>query len=370
MKFIVEKSALVSALAHIQYVIERRNVIPILNNVLLEAQDDTLALSANSMDMFLCEKTQLKTLEQGGAITVPAGLLFDIVRKLQDGADIQFDVAESIVKITSGQSKFSLQTMPAEDFPAWEQVTYSHTFSPSAEALRTMIDKTRFAIAQDITRYYLNGVYLHVNTDDGSVLHSVATDGHRLALVKQPCPDTLADMPGIIVPRKAIFELRKLLEGAEGDVEISIAPSAMQVTIGSTTLATKLIEGTYPNYMRVIPTNNERSITVSCETFADAVDRVATITTDKVQVVKISLDTNAITLTASNQSTGEAEETLQANYSHDPMQIGFNARYLTDIVRQIEEGELRIDLADESAPCVIHDHTCEGVIYVLMPMRI
>ncbi|WP_299436843.1 DNA polymerase III subunit beta [uncultured Rhodospira sp.] len=372
MQLTIERSALLKSLGHIQSVVERRTTIPILSNVRLDAHDGALGLNATDMDLEIAESVGGEV-AQAGASTAPAHTLYDIVRKLPDGAQVELTLngeADRLV-LRSGRSRFNLACLPVEDFPVMSAGSYSHAFSLSAADLRGMIDRTRFAISTEETRYYLNGIHLHATTSDGvPVLRAVATDGHRLARVEVPLPEGAAGMPGIIVPRKAVAELRKLIDETGMDVAVSLSETKIRFAFDDSVLVSKLIDGTFPDYERVIPINNDKVVEVDCATLAKAVDRVSAISTEKSRAVKMTVEKGQITLSASSPDAGSAVEEIEASYDGPPIEIGFNSRYLLDILSQIEGDAVRLIMADASAPTILRDVADGSAVYVLMPMRV
>jgi DNA polymerase-3 subunit beta len=370
MKLTIERAALLRALNHVQSVVERRNTIPILANVLLDARDGMLALNATDMDISIVEKTAAE-IASPGSITAPAHTLYDIVRKLPDGAQVDLDAngEGDRVVLSSGRSRFTLQTLPTEDFPVMAGGDMPHSFQLEAGAVRTLIDRTRFAISTEETRYYLNGIYIHA-TESGAHLRAVATDGHRLARVETDLPDGAAGMPGVIVPRKTVSELRKLIEETDGSVTIGLSETKIRFEFDDVVLISKLIDGTFPDYERVIPSANDKVLSVDRSSFAQAVDRVSTIATEKLRAVKLSIDSGQLTLSASSQENGTAVEELPVSYDQDSIEIGFNARYLLDIADQIESVSAEFVLADAASPTIVRDSEDPGALYVLMPMRV
>ncbi len=366
MKLTIERANLLRALNHVQSVVERRNTIPILSNVLLDASGVTLSLTATDMDISIVESAAA-SVGTDGATTAPAHTLYEIVRKLPDGAQIELDKSGDQLHLRSGRSEFTLQTLPIEDFPVMSGGEMSHEFSLDADLLRRLVDRTRFAISTEETRYYLNGIYLH---SEGSMMRAVATDGHRLARMETELPDGAAGMPGVIVPRKTVGELRKLIDEADGSVEISLSDTKIRFATGDVVLTSKLIDGTFPDYERVIPTGNDKILQIDCKEFANAVDRVSTIATEKMRAVKLALSAGTITLSASSQDSGTAVEELEVGYDKESLEIGFNSKYLLDIASQIESGQAEFHLADSASPTIVRDADDASALYVLMPMRV
>jgi DNA polymerase III subunit beta len=372
MKLTIERAALLKSLNHVQSVVERRNTIPILSNVQMDATGGQLRLTATDMDLAVVESVPA-AIATDGSTTAPAHTLYDIVRKLPDGAQVELDASgdgEQIL-LRAGRSRFTLQTLPTSDFPQMSSGDLPHRFKLPATELRSLIDRTRFAISTEETRYYLNGIYLHTaKTNDVDVLRAVATDGHRLARVELPLPSGAAGMPGVIVPRKTINELRKLIDETGEDVELSLSDSKIRFAFDDVELISKLIDGTFPDYERVIPTGNDKALEVDCSDFAAAVDRVATISTEKSRAVKLHVENGVVTLTASSPESGTATEEIEVKYVQEAIEIGFNARYLLDIAQQIEGDTAQFSMADAASPTIIRDVDDQSALYVLMPMRV
>lgn len=372
MKFIIERSTLLKSLAHVQSVVERRNTIPILSNVLMDVRDGTLSLTATDMDLTIVEGVEA-TVEEAGATTAPAHTLYDIVRKLPDGADVQIEAPQETEQMTikAGRSVFTLQTLPREDFPSSGVADLPQVFGVEAGELKNLIDRTRFAISTEETRYYLNGIYIHATeANEVAVLRAVATDGHRLARFEMPLPEGAESMPGVIIPRKTVNELRKLIEETNNPVEVSLSETKILFRFDSTVLSSKLIDGTFPDYQRVIPSGNDKRLILNCKVFSAAVDRVATISSEKSRAVKLEIEGANLTLKATSAENGSAVEELEVDYDGTAMDIGFNSRYLLDIAQQIEGDEAVFIMADAASPTIVQDLSDESALYVLMPMRV
>jgi DNA polymerase-3 subunit beta len=374
MKLKADRATLIKALAHIQSVAEKRNTIPILANVLIEVADGKLSLTATDMEIAVVEAMPAAT-SRDGKTTAPAATLYEIVRKLPDGAEVELDFAggDAHLALRAGRFATSLVTLPTDDFPSMTAGQLPHKFHLTALALRGLIDRTRFAISTEETRYYLNGIYLHAaDGEDGRVLRAVATDGHRLARVEEPLPEGAGSMPGVIVPRKTVAELRKLLEEASGDVACALSDTRIQFTVGNVTLTSKLIDGTFPEYERVIPRDNEKILRVGKKDFAEAVARVAAISSERSRPVKMSLARDLLVLSAASPEQGTASEELDGDritYEFSPLEIGFQARYLNDITDQIGD-TVEFLFSDGSAPTVVRESGDPTALYVLMPMRV
>ncbi|MGK2911297.1 MAG: DNA polymerase III subunit beta [Sphingobium sp.] len=370
MKATIERATLLKSLGHVQSVVERRNTIPILSNVLIETTSDgAIKLMATDLDLQIVESVQAQV-ETPGATTISAHTLFDIARKLPEGSQVSLQASEGKMLIQAGRAKFNLSTLPRDDFPIIAEGELPTSFELPAATLIQIIDKTRFAISTEETRYYLNGIFLHVSDDPLPVLKAAATDGHRLARVTVARPDGAEGMPDIIVPRKCIAELRKLLDEVDGSVQVSLSAGKIRFGIGSAILTSKLIDGTFPDYSRVIPTGNDKLLRIDPRGFEEGVDRVATIATEKTRAVKMALDKDKITLSVTSPENGTAAEEVSGDYAGDNFEIGFNARYLLDILGQVDGDIVELHLADAAAPTLIRENDKSAALYVLMPMRV
>jgi DNA polymerase-3 subunit beta len=374
MKATIERATLLKSLGHVQSVVERRNTIPILSNVLIEASEDgNLRLMATDLDLQINEMVQANV-SQAGATTVSAHTLFDIARKLPEGSQVELHAANGKMQVNAGRARFNLATLPRDDFPVIAEGELPTAFELPAATLRQIIDKTRFAISTEETRYYLNGIFLHVTEGEGpagaSVLKAAATDGHRLARVTVDRPEGAQGMPDVIIPRKCVAELRKLLDEVDGTVAVSLSESKVRFGLGTAVLTSKLIDGTFPDYNRVIPTANDKLLRIDPRSFEEGVDRVATIASEKTRAVKMSLDRDRITLSVTSPENGTAAEEVPGDYASEGFDIGFNARYLLDILGQIEGDTVEVHLADAAAPTLLRENDKAAALYVLMPMRV
>jgi len=375
MKATIERATLRRCLSHVQSVVEKRNTIPILSNVLIDAHGDgSVKVMATDLDLQVVENVTASKVETPGAITVSAHLFGGIIAKLPEGCQVDLVAADNRLEIKAGRSNFKLPTLPRDDFPEIVEGDLPTSFEISARMLAELIDRTRFAISTEETRYYLNGIFLHVTDEDEPVLKAAATDGHRLARFTLPRPEGAAGMPDVIVPRKAVNELRKLLEESmDGNVLVDLSASKVRFTLsgeGGVVLTSKLIDGTFPDYSRVIPTGNDKLLKVDPKLFFEGVDRVATIATEKTRAVKMGLDADKVTLSVTSPDNGNAAEELEAEYKSEGFEIGFNANYLKDILHQIDADVVELHLADAGAPTLIREDDESPALYVLMPMRV
>jgi DNA polymerase III subunit beta len=373
MRFVVDRNAMVRALGHITGIVERRNTIPILSNILIGAEaGGSLTFKATDLDMEAIESAPAKV-ETAGAVTVPAHTLHDIVRKLPEGSEIRVERkgGEGRLKVAAGRASFELSILPADDFPDMGQTETPTRFTVESGELKRLFEKARFAISTEETRYYLNGIYLHaVESDGGMKLRAVATDGHRLAQVQTECPAGAEGMPGVIVPKKAVGEVIKLLESDTAPVEVALSQAKIRFTVGDVVLTSKLIDGSFPDYARVIPTANKKLLLLENADLVKAVDRVSTLSSEKGRAVKLHASEGRLVVSANNPESGSATEEISADYRNEPIEIGFNARYLLDITAQIDGAQALFKLADGSSPTLISDESDTTALYVLMPMRV
>jgi DNA polymerase III subunit beta len=372
MQFVIERAHLLKSLGHVQSVVEKRGTIAVLSNVKIDAKGDLVSLTATDMDLAIVEKAKA-SVSTPGSITVAAHTFYDIVRKLPEGAQVEIIESDdgSKVSIRSGQSRFSLACLPVEDFPVMAEGDLGFNFTLKSAECLSLVDKPSFAISTEETRYYLNGIYFHpAGNGDGKVLRAVATDGHRLARIEVALPAGADGMPGVIIPRKAIHELRKLLEDGEGDVAISLSETKIRFVYGNAVLVSKLIDGTFPDYDRVIPVNNDKIMEVDCKLFTQAVDRVSVISSEKSRAVKFQVESGKLTLSANSAEHGNATEELDATYSAAKIEVGFNSRYLLDMMSQIEGDMAQFILNDGASPAIVRDTADVGALYVIMPMRV
>jgi DNA polymerase-3 subunit beta len=372
MKITLERNHLLKSLSHVHRVVERRNTYPILANVLLKAAEGRVDLRATDLDIEVTESVPAMVATPG-TTTVPAHTLYEIVRKLADGAEVRLetDGSEQML-LTSGRSRFHLACISPDSFPDLKSGNFSHEFSVPAPAFRELIERTQFAISNEETRYYLNGIYLHVVDINGvPTLRAVATDGHRMARAETDAPAGAAGMPGIIVPKKTVSEVQKLLDGAEGEVAVEVSDTKIRFTLGSVVLLSKLIEGTFPDYDRVTPKNNDKTMSVDRAAFATAVDRVSTIASERGgKAVKLSATEGQLELSVTNPDHGTASEELAVDFDIDAFEIGFNARYLLDILGQIRSENALFFFNDAGSPTLVREDGDAKALYVLMPMRV
>jgi DNA polymerase III subunit beta len=363
----IEKSNLLRAISRLQSLVEKRNTIPILSNVKLDANGKSLALTVTDMDLVASEEVDANIASQG-ALTVPALTLYDIVRKLPEGSQVSLkaDAGSSRLNVNAGSANFTLSYLPAEDFPVMSEGELTHKFTLSSKDFLKLIDKTKFAMSNEETRYYLNGVYFHISNGK---LRAVATDGHRLSSVEADAPQGSNGMPGIIIPRKAVNEISKLLEN-QSEVSVALSETKIKINAGRVELLSKVVDGTFPDYTRVIPENNSKIVTVSATLFNEAVDRVSTISADKTRAVKVRFEKGNITFSAQGIEGTSAKEVIACEYSAEPLEVGFNSRYVLEMMTQIKSDKLTIALDNPNSPALVKDLTDPSVTFIIMPMRV
>ena len=366
--FVVEKTAFLKALAHCQGVVERRNTVPILAHVLLEAQESTLKITATDLEIAFVE-TLPAHIKTHGSTTVSAHLLFDVVRKLPEGAEIEFKTSDDGISLNlrSGRSNYSFACLPAIDFPLMTTESLPCTFKIHGGELSRLIDKTRFSMSTEETRYYLNGICFH-GTSDG-FLRAVATDGLRLAQAQVELPPEASTMPQVIISRKTIHEIRKLIDEVAEEATVSLSENQVRFVVGTSILISRLIEGKFPEYENVIPFGNDKVLEVNAKAFAEAVDRISIMSTDKLRPVKMRVEGSTMTISAHSSETGSAVEELEVHYTGEPVDFGFNARFILDVTQQISDQHLQFLIGDETQAIIAKEATDNAALYVLIPMR-
>ncbi|MFZ8864288.1 MAG: DNA polymerase III subunit beta [Rickettsiales bacterium] len=376
MHFKIDRNLLLKSLSHIQGVVERRNTIPILSNVKIEAENAKLQFTATDMDVAVTDNIEAEILKTG-SITVPAHTFHDIVKKLPDEVTIDciYDQENSnkILQIAAAQCNFTLPVIEANDFPIIETGEITHQFTIQKNNFLKLLDKSKFAISTEETRYYLNGIFLHDTVNNSkNVLRAVATDGHRLARVEVDLPEGAKDMPKIIIPRKTILEIKKFLdENIENkEVKIYISASKIKFEFANITLISKLIDGNFPDYERVIPTNNNHILKTEVKPLTTAIDRVSTISSEKGKAVKLTLGDNKLILSADNIEVGYAKEEINVDYSHALIETGFNSKYLIELTSVLDGETAEFHFSDGSSPTLVQDSSDLSSLFVIMPMRI
>ena len=375
MEFKINSTDLLKALSHIHGIVEVRHTLPILSNIILEAKDDKLILSSTNLDIYCSDKIKAEVL-QSGEVSVSAVTFFEIIKRLPSGSEVLMimEEGENEIRLTCGRSKFNLSTLKTDDFPIISDNDLSTNFVLSADELIRIIDKTKFAVSNEETRYYLNGIFLHkAERNSIQFLRAVATDGHRLAQYDIPLPQGAEEITGIIIPKKTIYELRKVLDDANGDVSVSLNENKIKFSFNDLKVVSKVIDGTFPDYTKVIPQKNDKNFKTNNSDLKNAIDRVSAVAANeesKSKAIKFCIENNSLSLSVESQSKGSANEMIDVNYSGDKVDIGFNSKYIIDICNEVDGDEISISLSDSISPAIILDKTDENLFFVLMPMRI
>ena len=374
MKFVVEKSVLLKALSHGQAIIERRHTMPILANIKIEAfkneDGDFIRLTSTNTEIEISEVIPA-VISEIGTTTASAERLLNIVKELDNGSQVEVaSVAdEAKLNIKSGRAKFVIGTIAADGFYIMENVDLTTNFKISPINFKMLIDNTSFAVAKDTTHYSLGGIYLHeIKQNDGAMLRAVATDGHRMACQDVPLPAGAEEMKGVIIPKKALDEINKLLDGQTDDIDVNLSATAIVLNFKNLKFSANLIDGNYPDYIRVIPSNNDKVMEINSHDFCRAIDRASTMA-DKSSVLKINIRNSMVTVSSSNPDDGAADEEVDAIYVGDAMEIGFNYRYLKEILEKIP-GVVKISFSENSKPVLLQGQDVKDSLYVLMPMRV
>ncbi len=366
MKFSIERESLVDALQLVAGAVEKRQTLPVLSNVLLEVTDNTMRLTGTDLEVELSVSLNLPQVEEEGSITLPARKFLDIVKSLPNDKPIKLTLNESRVVIQSGRSRFTLSTLPAADFPHVDEGVGTMSFSLPCSVLADMIDRTHFAMAQQDVRYYLNGMYFEI---ENKILKTVATDGHRLAMTEYD--ELPADIEAsVIIPRKGMLELGRLVSGRADEVNITLGNNHLKATVDNTRFTSKLVDGKFPDYERVVPRNSDKTIVVDRAKFKEGLQRAAILSNEKFKGVRLVIDNEGITLFSNNPEQEEAEVHISAEVAGDTLEIGFNVQYLQDVVNSCRVEKIQLQLGDVNSSCLIQEVEGSKALYVIMPMRL
>ncbi len=364
MKFSAERESLLTALQSVIGVVERRQTMPILANLLLSAEQGRLSITATDLEVELVASAEIKS-SADGRLTVPGRKLLDICRSLPEGLTLTFSHENDKVTVKAGKSRFVLATLPAADFPVIDELAQQQSLQLAQADLRRLLDKTHFSMAQQDVRYYLNGMLLET---DGKMLRTVATDGHRLALCEMDLPST-AGVQQVIVPRKGVLELQRLL-GTDGEVKITIGSNHIRAQIGDVRFTSKLIDGRFPEYSRVIPAAPPKAVVADREMLRSALQRTAILANEKYRGIRLALKKNSMTLQAHNPEQEEAEEQVEVSYKGDELEVGFNVGYLLEALAAVDGSEVEIGVTDGNSSCLVRAPGATSARYVVMPMRL
>jgi DNA polymerase-3 subunit beta len=370
----LNRNFLLNALAHTQNIVDKRNIIPLLSNVKLHAYGENLSLMATDMDLLLSEILSAEVIVPG-SLTISAHLFYDVVRKLPSAAMVSIytksDMPNKVI-IESEGCAFELPYLKADEFPQMDDIAFTHQFTLSSGELQSIFDKSKYTMSVEETRYNLNGIYLHVKeVDNGNrVLRGVATDGHRLSCIDVSLPDLAKDLPGVIIPRKAVIELRKIIEDSDSDVEVMLSENRIKFSFDSVVLLTKLVDGNFPEYEGLVPHHNTNWMRVNRDLLSKAVDRVATIVFEKSCAVKMIIKNDVIELLVSGQDNSHAKEILNIESNCAELQIGFNFRYILEALSTISDDVVEFRFLDSFSPAMIKGAEDQSCYNVIMPMRV
>jgi len=367
MKFVVSREALLKPLQLVAGVVERRQTLPVLSNVLIALNGDQLSLTGTDLEVEIIGRVHLEQAGESGEITVPARKLVDICRSLPDGAKIEFLQEDTRIIVKSGRSRFTLSTLPASDFPNVEDSPGNLRFSCAQQEIKRLIERTAFAMAQQDVRYYLNGMLWEVRQDQ---LRVVATDGHRMAMCTRAIAVETADVTQAILPRKGVLELSRLLEDSTAQVEVIMSGNHIRVTSVEYTFTSKLVDGKFPEYERVLPRGGNKTIIGSRLELKQAFGRTAILSNEKYRGVRLLLSDGLLTIVANNPEQEEAEEQVVVDYVGDSLEVGFNVSYLQDVTNVIQNENIKITLSDANSSALLEEPENSDSLYVVMPMRL
>ena len=369
MKFSVNQQDIQKSLSYCQGVIEKRSTLPILSNILLEINSGNLIITATDLDLIFIHKISNVEILEEGKTTTTSSIMYDIIRKFSSGSKINFSSPnENKLQLESEKSIFNLNCISASEFPLTDETFNQNEFSIKSKDLLKLLNKCKFSVSNDETRHYLSGIFFHqTQSDDKVFLTAAATDSHRMSISKIRLENKI-DFEPIILPKKTIFQLCSLLEDYEGDVKVSNIKSKIKFQLHNSILISKLIDGKFPNYMQVIPKENQKKLQVNLKSFLNSVDRVASVSLDKKDGVKFSLTKDTLNLSVNNTNSGDGKESLGVKFDHD-LDISFNSRYLIDVASQLDGDDIEIYLKDTGSPALIRDPADFDSIYVVMPMK-
>ena len=371
MQFVVKRDILLKSLNFVQGVVEKKNTLPILSNVLLQLKDNKLSIIATDLDIiFYDEVSDVKILKEGST-TTSAAILYDILRKISSNAELNFNLkSENKLSLKSENADFNLLCLPTDNFPTFADEFEGQEISLNNQRFLKLLNKTRISISNDDTRHYLNGIFLHLTEAHGrNFLTGVATDSHRLSSSSLEI-DSAIDFTSLILPRKTVFQVCSLLSEISDQLTIQTSDNKIKFTLGKTKLISKVIDGKFPDYKKVVPTTNDKILTVSSKDFINSIERVASVSVDRKEGVKLLINKDNVQLSVNSANSGDGNEIIKANFSSDNLNISFNSKYLIDIASEVEDKNLKINLQDSVSPVLIEDASDKNSYYVIMPMKI
>ena len=371
MQFKIQRDVLLQSLTFVQGVVEKKNTLPILSNVLIQAKNEKLLIVATDLDIIFEDLIQSVKIEKEGSTTTSANVLYDILRKIQAGSEISFNLSSNNkINIKSTNSDFNLLCLPPDNFPTFSDNFKEEKLELDKNRFLALINKTKISISNDDTRHYLNGIFFHISeSNKNSFLTGVATDSHRLSSCSMPISSNI-NFPSIILPKKTVYQLSNLLNESKDKVFLSSSSSKIQFNIGETKLTSKVIDGKFPDYKKVVPTENSKELLVSTKEFIDSIERVITVSLDRKEGVKLEITKDQVQLSVNSTNSGEGKEIIKAKYASSDLIISFNSKYLLDIASEIKDKNIKINLKDSTSPVLIQDLSDNDSYFVIMPMKV
>ncbi len=371
MQFVVKRDILLKSLNFVQGVVEKKNTLPILSNVLLELKEKKLSIIATDLDIiFYDEISDVKILKEGST-TTSAAILYDILRKIPSNSELNFDLkSENKLSLKSDNADFNLLCLPTDNFPTFADEFEGQEISLNNTRFLKLLNKTRISISNDDTRHYLNGIFLHLTEAHGrNFLTGVATDSHRLSSSSLEI-DSKNNFISLILPRKTVFQLCSLLSDISDPLTMQSSDNKIKFSLGKIRLISKVIDGKFPDYKKVVPTTNDKTLMVSSKDFINSIERVASVSLDRKEGVKLTINKDSVQLSVNSANSGEGNEKIKAEFNSDSLNISFNSKYLTDIASEVEDKNLKINLKDSVSPVLIEDISDKNSYFVIMPMKI
>jgi DNA polymerase III subunit beta len=371
MQFVVKRDVLLKSLNFVQGVVEKKNTLPILSNVLLQLKENKLSIIATDLDIiFYDEITDVKIVNEGST-TTSAAILYDILRKISSNSDLNFELKnENKLSLKSENSDFNLLCLPINNFPSFADEFEGQEINLNNNRFLKLLNKTRISISNDDTRHYLNGIFLHITEDHGrNFLTGVATDSHRLSSSSLEI-ENISDFTSLILPRKTVFQLCSLLAETNDKLTMQTSENKIKFSLGKIKLISKVIDGKFPDYKKVVPTSNDKTLTVSSKDFINSIERVTSVSLDRKEGVKLVINKDNIQLSVNSANSGEGNEKIKAEFNSETLNISFNSKYLIDIASEVEDKTLKMNLKDSTSPVLIEDASEKNSYYVIMPMKI
>ena len=371
MHFAVKRDILLRSLNFVQGVVEKKNTLPILSNVLLQLKDKKLSIIATDLDIIFYDQITDIEIVKEGSTTTSAAILYDILRKISSNSELNFELkSENKLSLKSDNADFNLLCLPTDNFPTFADEFEGQEISINNKRFLKLLNKTRISISNDDTRHYLNGVYLHVTEAQGrNFLTGVATDSHRLSSSSLEIENS-SDFSSLILPRKTVFQLCSLLSETTDQLTLQTSENKIKFTIGNIKLISKVIDGKFPDYKKVVPASNDKTLIVSTKDFINSIERVASVSLDRKEGVKLNINTDNVQLSVNSANSGEGNEKIKAEFNSKNLSISFNSKYLIDITSEIEHQNLKINLKDSVSPVLVEDAADKNSYYVIMPMKI